>query len=223
MNLNRILSKLDASQNHWSNFWWTCFSYERNLKLIFSMYRLFIKINWVVYKYIRLWVSISRRIRSVEESSGKSATVKKIFNPYRSPNNITYKFTMMISKMGESYLQKMTLKRGIVQIFKIFEKRFCTIFLIPILTESFRIDIHFSWSIKIEFALVLISCSKLARVVTSFWSCSCSSWSRCFKWAKVACRFLTSWTNLKMSIEFQSLFLLLIFVSQGFAIQGHLL
>ena len=79
MNLNRILSKLDASQNHWSNFWWRCLSYERNFKLIFSMYRLFIKINWVVYKYIRLWVSISRRIRSVEGSSGKSASVKKFW------------------------------------------------------------------------------------------------------------------------------------------------
>ena len=96
---------------------------------------------------------------------------------------------------------------------KNFEKHFCTMSITTISTESFRIDMHFSWSIKIEFALVLISCSKLARVVTSFWSCSCSSWSRCFKWAKVACRFLTSWTNLKMSIDFQLIFAFDIFFS----------
>ena len=55
------------------------------------MYRLFIKINLVVYKYIRLWVSISKRIRSVEESSGKSASVKKILQNITEYHQITKK------------------------------------------------------------------------------------------------------------------------------------
>ena len=50
---------------------------------------------------------------------------------------------------------------------------------------------------NIEFAFVLISCSRFARVVTKRWRASCSSWSRDRRWANVIWRFLTSWTSLK--------------------------
>lgn len=65
-----------------------------------------------------------------------------------------------------------------------------------VLGKVFLIPMHFSWSMKSEFALTARSCSKLALVWTSVWSVSSASLSLCWRLWIVSSISYTSLTRL---------------------------